>query len=340
MCKISVIIPIYNVEPYLKRCLDSVVNQTLSDIEIILINDCSTDNSLEIAQSYTQKDKRIILIDLPINQGAAAARNKGLEVASGEYLGFVDPDDAIDLNFYEELYKKAKETDADIIKGNLILFNLDGTTTLSTLNEKITKNGRFEFSYEWPSAIYKHSFVKDNNIIIPEDTNNGEDVVFLYRCLLKTEKLELLNSVNYYYLRREGSLYSEKMPPYKITNTIKSLSYILDDFDKELEINLSNKDYVLQYYKIIINVLEYIRKKCEDKTSKLECINKSIAFYNRCKRKDELDMKLTKWVPLVFDMIKSNDIEGIYQIYTKYNNGQEYFIATLKANIKKDLTNV
>ena len=92
MPKVSVIIPVYNVEKYLKQCLDSVVNQTLKDIEIICVNDGSTDNSLEILEEYAQKDNRIIIISQE-NQGQSVARNIALEKATGEYVGFVDSDD-------------------------------------------------------------------------------------------------------------------------------------------------------------------------------------------------------------------------------------------------------
>ena len=120
MSKVSIILPIYKVEKYLTKCLDSLINQTLSDIEIICIDDCSPDNSIRILREYALKDERIKIINLKENIGAAGARNKGLEVAKGEYLGFVDPDDYIDLNFYEELYKKALEDGADIVKAEII----------------------------------------------------------------------------------------------------------------------------------------------------------------------------------------------------------------------------
>ena len=93
MPKVSVIIPVYNTEKYLKKCLDSVCNQTLSDIEIICIDDCSTDNSLNILKEYTLKDNRIKLIEFKENKGAAVARNTGIDEAKGEYIGFIDSDD-------------------------------------------------------------------------------------------------------------------------------------------------------------------------------------------------------------------------------------------------------
>lgn len=106
MSKVSVIIPVYNTEKFLRKCLDSVCNQTLQDIEIICINDCSTDGSSEILREYAGKDNRIKLIELFENGGAAKARNIGIDIAHGEYIGFVDSDDFVDLDFYEKLYKK------------------------------------------------------------------------------------------------------------------------------------------------------------------------------------------------------------------------------------------
>ena len=138
MPKVSVIIPVYKTEDYLRKCLDSVCNQTLKDIEIICINDCSPDGCLEILKEYASKDERIKIIDFKENKGAACARNAGIDAAQGEYLGFVDSDDFIDLDFYEKLYIKAKETNAQIVKG---VFNtIAGKHSFKTSNEKIKSN--------------------------------------------------------------------------------------------------------------------------------------------------------------------------------------------------------
>jgi glycosyltransferase involved in cell wall biosynthesis len=112
--KVSLIIPVYNVEKYLKQCLDSVVNQTLKDIEIICVNDGSPDNSLNILREYEKKDKRIIIIDQK-NQGLGAARNAGFSICKGEYIYFLDSDDWLELDALEELYSKAKLCNADIV---------------------------------------------------------------------------------------------------------------------------------------------------------------------------------------------------------------------------------
>lgn len=116
---ISIIIPIYNKEKYLKRCIESVINQTYRNLEIILVNDGSTDNSIRICQEYEKKDKRIKIIDKE-NGGLSDARNKGLEIATGDYLGFVDGDDYIENDMYEILYNLCKKNDADI---SLVSFN-------------------------------------------------------------------------------------------------------------------------------------------------------------------------------------------------------------------------
>lgn len=134
MSKVSVIIPVYNTEKFLRKCLDSVCNQTLQDIEIICINDCSTDGSLEILREYAGKDNRIKLIELFENGGAAKARNIGIDIAHGEYIGFVDSDDFVDLDFYEKLYNKAVETGADAVKG-VYKYSENGFIELS-INQK------------------------------------------------------------------------------------------------------------------------------------------------------------------------------------------------------------
>lgn len=108
MCKVSIIIPIYNTEKYIKDCLDSVVNQTLDDIEIICINDGSTDNSLKLINDYAKRDKRIKVINQE-NKGQGTARNIGIKESKGEYIGFVDFDDYIDLKMYEKLFYESKK---------------------------------------------------------------------------------------------------------------------------------------------------------------------------------------------------------------------------------------
>ena len=113
--KISIIVPIYNVEEYLEKCLDSLVNQTLKDIEIILINDGSPDNSEEIVNKYLKKYKEKIIYHKKKNEGQGIARNYGINLAKGEFISFVDSDDYVDKTIFEKLYNKAIEENSDIV---------------------------------------------------------------------------------------------------------------------------------------------------------------------------------------------------------------------------------
>ena len=123
MTKLSIIIPYRNVEKYISKCLSTVLYQSLEDIEVICINDASEDNSREIVRQYAQKDKRILMLETNHESGQSYARNIGLEIASGEYVGFVDSDDWIELDMFEKLYNKAKSTDADITMCQTQLFD-------------------------------------------------------------------------------------------------------------------------------------------------------------------------------------------------------------------------
>lgn len=201
MVKVSVIIPVYNTEKYLRKCLDSVCGQTLSDIEIICINDCSTDGSLQILQEYAANDNRIKLIDFEKNQGAATARNKGLDIAQGEYIGFVDSDDWIDLDFYEKLYQKAIETGADVVKGNIVQY-LENIDKLEVIkwddNNKIACN-KSSFIYGFTTAIYKNSFLLEKKIKFPQHLINYEDPYFLIQVMFYCNKICFVSNLFYYY---------------------------------------------------------------------------------------------------------------------------------------------
>lgn len=137
MCEISVIIPVYNVEKYLKRCLDSVVNQTFKDIEIICINDGSTDSSLSILEEFALIDKRIKIIN-QTNQKIGAARNRGIEIAKGNYITYVDSDDWIDLDYLEKLYEAQIKTNADVAM-SCVKKNRENGSSYYLLNNKKEK---------------------------------------------------------------------------------------------------------------------------------------------------------------------------------------------------------
>jgi glycosyltransferase involved in cell wall biosynthesis len=137
--KVSVIVPIYNVEKYLRQCLDSVVNQTLRDIEIICVNDGSPDKCPQIADEYAARDDRIIVIHQP-NGGYGVAVNKGIAAATGEYVAIVEPDDFIDSNMYQTLYETAKKNNTDVVKSAFyIYYDIAGRTPYNADNHWFPK---------------------------------------------------------------------------------------------------------------------------------------------------------------------------------------------------------
>lgn len=208
MPKISVIVPVYNVEKYLARCLDSIINQTLTDIEIICINDGSTDRSLEILKEFVQKEPRIKLIDQP-NAGLSCARNAGMKVAQGEYIGFVDSDDWIDADFYEKLYAAAKKHDADVACACIKTwrkFNRKNIM-LRYKNEDVTSDIYRKFYLcDFPETcnvwnrIYRTSKLTGNNLEF-EPGVYYEDVCFTTEVLIATDKLVTVPETYYNYER-------------------------------------------------------------------------------------------------------------------------------------------
>lgn len=204
--QISIIIPVYNVEKFLSTCLESVLNQTLKDIEIICIDDGSTDNSLKILEEYAKKDKRLVIIHQN-NQGVSAARNLGLEIIRGEYFGFVDSDDWVDLDFFEKLYNTAKKYDADLACAGIIRkypsskervklnIKKEKIYTLTSEKYKIAEIPRKSYIY---NKIYKTSEFEKTNLKFPSFWS-FEDIYFSIRILYYLKKMVTVPNTNYYY---------------------------------------------------------------------------------------------------------------------------------------------
>ena len=219
MKKVSVIVPVYNVEQYLGRCLNSLINQTLKDIEIIIVNDGSTDNSQVIIDNYKNKYSEIIKVYNIKNVGAAKARNYALKYVTGEYIGFVDSDDYISEEMYEKLYNEAKIKEADIVCCNYYRVIDEQKFNKKTFgNEKILKEELFdkniyeanllfdEVPYLW-NKIFKTEIIKNNNIEFSEDLRIYEDLLFTYQAFQKANKVSGIDDAMYFYMvSRQESL--------------------------------------------------------------------------------------------------------------------------------------
>ena len=214
MCKISVILPVYNVEKYLRECLDSIINQTLADLEIICINDGSTDSSLDILREYEARDKRITVIDKK-NEGLSATRNLGINLAKGEYISFIDSDDYIDLNFYEKLYSAAKKYGADIACTNLYRIS-------NKKNFYMLKYYRHKYSTS-PRLKYIYASIPLNNYVM----NRIYERIKLQKCGVRFEEGVTFEDIIFshkviYYLNSlvtvPGTKYNYRDNPYSICN--------------------------------------------------------------------------------------------------------------------------
>lgn len=238
--KISVIIPVYNVEKYLKRCLDSVISQSYKNLEIILIDDGSTDNSGVICDEYAEKDNRIVLIHKS-NGGVSDARNSGLKIFTGDFIIFVDSDDWIEKDFCEYIAKNMLDSD-------MLLFNYYVATTgkkklkkiflrnYNVLKEKCLLDlakSKVE-SYVWNKA-YKRQLFKD--IIFPQN-RNYEDQAIMHALIYESEKIKYVNRAFYNYFQNNNS----------ITHTVN-----LKNYKDYLYVNILREKFYKKYYPYMVD---------------------------------------------------------------------------------------
>jgi len=212
--KVSVIIPVYNPGKGIELCLKCLQNQTLHEIEMIFVDDKGNDDALEKVALAARKDERIRILVNSRNMGSGPSRNSGIEAARGEYLAFIDPDDFVNDNFFELLYKKAESTGAEIVKGERKLIDENGNllqqtadTTLSQrIREGLSEGKRlcFLFTFEHTTAIYKRELVLSSGARYGT-SRNDQDTTYLLQICYATTTIEFEDKAVYYYIKREGS---------------------------------------------------------------------------------------------------------------------------------------
>lgn len=264
MAKISVIVPIYNTSKFLRACLDSLVNQTFKDIEIICINDGSTDNSLEILEQYRNKDERIKVISQE-NGGISAARNKGIELASGDYISFIDSDDYVDNNFYEKLYDAIERNGADIAAATIlrkkqtyekVRVKYDEEKIYETLADKIKICAIPKCCYIW-NKLYKTSLVKENPF------KNGvfyEDILWSPEIIKKSKKLVTVADTNYYYVAHSSSTVKKPQDKKHQMDSYNAKKFIVNFFD-ENNLELNKKERIITKKIVYIGNFAYFKVK-------------------------------------------------------------------------------
>lgn len=237
---ISVIIPVYNTEKYLSECLDSVLNQTFEDIEIIIVNDGTTDRSLDIATDYAQRDTRIRIISQP-NQGLSMARNNGMKEAQGEYLLFLDSDDFISCDYIVKLYNAAKATGCDVAYSNGAVYYYSSSDPRNSLSQLPLSTGVYDVNSDLIKdllvqaclKLYKRTLIESLQLEFPKGLRY-EDQCFHYCLLPHVPKIALVtvSEGGYFYRQRENSIMG-------ITTQQKC-----DNYDHLTIFDLINKYYV------------------------------------------------------------------------------------------------
>ena len=241
--KLSVIVPVYNVENYLDKCLDSLVNQTLKELEIIVVNDGSTDSSQKIIDKYVKKHSNIKSY-IKKNSGLSDTRNFGIRRATGEYITFIDSDDWVRLDMYQKMYEKAKDGDFDIVACDINYVYPDHKKRVYTNPKGDTKNIKEVFINLYPAVctkIFKRELFIDNNL----EFKSGvwyEDVELMYRILPFIKNIGVVHEDFYQYLQRKKSITSTVSPKiYDYVNNFNGIinyykeNNLYDEYYKELE---------------------------------------------------------------------------------------------------------
>ncbi|MFQ7257491.1 glycosyltransferase family 2 protein [Intestinibacter bartlettii] len=333
--KLSVIVPMYNSEKYISRCIESIINQDMEDMEIILIDDGSTDNTKNIVQKYACKYENIRLISKKENEGVSIARNIGINIATGEYITFVDSDDTINNGMYKNMYRLAKENDSDLVMCSYLRKNQGSDIEIRAnienkyitydrkyIEEKIiptfVKNTEYGYYYV-RNKIYKKKFLDDNNILFKEKIAFGEDWLFNLEVFDKINIFSYINEPYYNYFDNMGSQ-SKNIDRNRINLYLeghKKNYYFVEKYNLEskyIDSRLLEEIYVY-VYSLIVSKNSYKTKK--DIIKWLSKNNQFLdCFY--CVSKQ------SKFIKYILTLLKSNCFNLLnlsINIYDKYKKG-------------------
>ena len=340
MIKVSVIVPIYNAEKYLVQCLDSVMKQTLKEIEIILINDGSTDGSAEICQKYLTDDR--VTYFLKENEGLAAARQDGMERAHGEYIGFVDSDDWIELDMYEKMYAAAKSCDADVVYCNCIQ-NENGhrfspELRIGSFNREqilkdvlprslafITDKGD-KRSIRWSNClrIYKRRLLEDNHISFGREFRRSQDSQLTYEAMMVAQNFYYLGDDYLYHNRVVSDSLSRGYTKNMWSLYVPLIERLYKDTENFNESDLMPQMHLRTFFFVFECIENELKKSFpydEQKRVKLidEIVNHPICerYYGK--------IEIERMQPIYqkyYDLVHKKNAKGIIRYKKKYLNRQ------------------
>lgn len=316
----SVIIPVYNTENYLKECLDSIKNQTFKDIEVICIDDKSTDNSLEILEEYSKNDKRFKILKNTENMGQGTSRNRAIDESKGKYIALIDSDDKIDLNTFEEIYHFIKEYNQDIIIYDTLRFNHKGEMYRGKLQSKSIPKDKIPVTniLNYPNLIYdtavnkiiKRSFLRENNLKF----KNGrlyEDVLFSMELFLNTDTVGIYPYVKYYWRIREGenkSTTQKRTEIKNITDRVFIIKEMINKFETSEKYNVLIDDLYRKLLDVDLSIYINLIDKGNDEYKNI-IKNEFIPIVEKIN--DDLIEELDESDKTKFKLLKQGDVDGL-----------------------------
>lgn len=295
MDKVSVIIPIYNREKYINRCLDSVLNQTYSNIEVICVDDKSTDESLEICYEYQRKDDRVKVVALEKNGGVSNARNTGIKNATGEWIAFVDSDDTIESDMLSEMMGVIANTGVDIVLSDLDMFSGGKSQNMKISIEpervynraeihdsilpRFTHDGSDNLGlFAFSTKLFRKSIIVDNSISFDTSIAYEEDKLFVIEALANCNNLYYIPKAYYHYDTSSGGLYSafnKKAWAWYVNSYFKFKGLI-----KDYQINNANPKYLANSFIYNITWFLYRSQRIDDSKRRKE-LQKTVINDNR-----------------------------------------------------------
>ena len=299
----SIIVPVYNSQDYLYNCLDSLVNQYYTNIEIILVNDGSTDNSLQICEDYAARDERIVVLSQS-NRGQAAARNSGVQHCSGDYVLFIDSDDAVTLDLLSLNYEILKSNKADCLQFPVALnYSSKEERVLFDRYEKLFLSSRHTIINSWLTEL-EISWIVCNKIIKREVAASiafaegmiYEDNNYVVDLLDKITSITLSNQGCYHYYQRSNSTTTTKHSLQKELDSIKVLEHVLTTFGDEL-----GKTLYINFVLRVINIEKSVKKNFKKSITKSKKYSSSISlghlfFLSKLQLKDKIKFLIAKVV--------------------------------------------
>lgn len=284
--ELCIVVPIYNVQEQLRICLDSIMNQSYKNIELILIDDASTDYSPNIIKEYAEKYENIKPVFLNENHGVGYVRNYGMDMSEGKYIGFIDGDDWIDVDYYQALLLSMKKNKSDIATCGIITeydnsqscelrykYNFTNSINGNFALKLLTKSENYGY-YITPivnNKIYSCEFLKRNNIIFNQNRSFQDDY-FSFFAMLHAKKVALVPNISYHYYQRPNSIthtFSKRL----VDDCINTLVCIRTDLEKQELIEIFEKEYYSYVDRLLTSLLDMLIRKESDITTQKKYLN-------------------------------------------------------------------